>query len=294
MVGTGPHIGEVQRPEMDDRQPVRVDRALGLLRNEVVHHAEEAGGQEEADRVMAVPPLHHRVLHAGIGGIRLPQRRRQLDVVDDMQDRDRQDVGAEKPVGHVDVAGLAAGDGAEEHGRVSDPYRRDQQVDRPFQLGVFLRGRDAQRQRDRRGDDHRLPAPEGERRQRPGEQARLAGPLHHVVRRREQRAAAEGEDHRIGMQRTQPSERQPRRIEIEFRPDQLRGKQHADRHADDAPYHGHDGELPHDVIVEGVGGARGRGRAGQAGGGDIHSDPQGWIWIRNRWGQCRGGRTARP
>ena len=33
--------------------------------------AEEAGGQEEADRVMAVPPLGQRILHAGEGRIGL-------------------------------------------------------------------------------------------------------------------------------------------------------------------------------------------------------------------------------
>ena len=64
VVRAGPHVGEDQRPEVHHRQAVRIDRAVGLLRDEVVHHAEEAGGEEEADRVVAVPPLHHRVLHA--------------------------------------------------------------------------------------------------------------------------------------------------------------------------------------------------------------------------------------
>ena len=48
MVRAGPHVGEDQRPEVHHRQPVGVDRAPGLLRHEVVHHPEEAGGQEEA------------------------------------------------------------------------------------------------------------------------------------------------------------------------------------------------------------------------------------------------------
>ena len=33
-----PHVGEDQRPEVHHRQAVRIDRAPGLLRHEVVHH----------------------------------------------------------------------------------------------------------------------------------------------------------------------------------------------------------------------------------------------------------------
>ncbi len=266
MVGTGPHIGEVERPEVNDRQAVGIDRAAGLLGDEVIHHAQEAGGQEEAHRVMAVPPLHHGVLHAGIGRVGLPHAHRHLGVVDDMQDGDGQDVGAEEPVGHVDVPGLALHDGAEEHDGVGHPHQRDQDVDRPFELGIFLRAGDAQRQRDDRGHDHQLPAPERERRQRATEQPRLAGALHDVVGGGEQRAAAEGEDDRIGVQRAQASEGQPRRIEIKLRPDQLCREQNAYGHTDNPPDYRHDGKLPHDAVIEGVG-ARIRG-------GDSHSDPQ--------------------
>ena len=111
VVRSRPHVGEDQRPEVDDRQPVRIDRAARLLGHEVIHHAQEAGGQEEADGVVAVPPLHHRVLRAGIGRVRLPaqERHRQLRAVDDVQQRDGQDERAEEPVGHVDVRRLALG-----------------------------------------------------------------------------------------------------------------------------------------------------------------------------------------
>ena len=65
VVRAGPDVEEDQRPEVDDRQPVGEDRPFGRLRQEVVHDAEDRRGQEEGDRVVAVPPLHERVLHAG-------------------------------------------------------------------------------------------------------------------------------------------------------------------------------------------------------------------------------------
>ncbi|CUJ48696.1 Uncharacterised protein [Achromobacter xylosoxidans] len=253
MMGTGPHVGKGQRPEVDDRQAIRIDGAAGLLGHEVIHHAQEAGGQEEAHRVVAVPPLHHGVLYPRIGGVRLPQRHRHLDVVEDVQDGDGQDVRAEEPVGHVDMLGPTLDDGAEEHNGVGHPDQRDQDVDGPFEFGVFLAAGVAQRQGDGGRDDDRLPAPEGERGQPVTENAGLTGALDNVVRGREQRAAAEGEDHGVGVQRAQAAVAEPGGVEIQLRPNQLRGEKNAHSHADDAPDHGHERELPHDPIVEGVG-----------------------------------------
>src|SRR5690606_7849361 len=93
-------------------------------------------------------------------------------------------------------------------------------------------------------------APEGEGGQLVAEQACLTGALHHVIRRREQRAAAKGEDHRIGMQRTQAPVAEPGNIEVELRPYELRGDQHADGHAHYAPDDRHDSKLPDDLVVE--------------------------------------------
>ena len=105
VVRPGPDVEEDQRPEVDDRELVGIDRAVGLLRDEVVHHPEEARGQEEADGVVAVPPLHHRALHAGEDDDRLraPDRHRNREVVDDVQHRDRDDEAEVEPVRHVDV-----------------------------------------------------------------------------------------------------------------------------------------------------------------------------------------------
>ncbi|MNN70757.1 hypothetical protein D3C81_1866320 [compost metagenome] len=61
MVRAGPDVQGDQRPEVHDGQAIGVDRTLSLLRYEVVHHAEEAGGQEETYGVVAIPPLDHGV-----------------------------------------------------------------------------------------------------------------------------------------------------------------------------------------------------------------------------------------
>jgi 23S rRNA (cytosine1962-C5)-methyltransferase len=63
MMRTSPDIEENQRPEVDDRQAIGVDWPVSLLGHEIVHHAKEARSQEEADRVVAVPPLRQRILN---------------------------------------------------------------------------------------------------------------------------------------------------------------------------------------------------------------------------------------
>jgi len=166
-----------------------------------------------------------------------------------VQDGDSEDEGAEEPVGDVDVPDLALDDGAEEHHGVGDPDDGDQDRDRPFEFGVFLAAREAHRQRDRGAQQHRLPAPEGERGQLVGEQTNLAGALHHVVRGGEQAADAEGEDDRVGMQRAQASVAEPWDIEVERGPGQLGRDEHPCRHADHAPDHGRNGKLAHDLVV---------------------------------------------
>src|SRR4249920_2548268 len=101
----GPDVEEDQRPEMDDRQPVGIDRPVRPLRDEVVHDGEEAGGQEEADRVVAVPPLEHRILYAAPGdvGLRTHERYRQTRIVAEMKDGNGDDEGEIEPVGDEDM-----------------------------------------------------------------------------------------------------------------------------------------------------------------------------------------------
>ena len=163
VVWARPHVGEDQRPEVDDRQAVAVDRALSLLWDEVIHHAQEACGQEEAHRVMPIPPLHHRVLHPGIGRVGLEPASRNGGTVDQMQHRHRDDESPEEPVGDIDVAHLAGTDRAEENDGVCHPNQCDQDIDGPFQLRVFLALCVAHRQRDGCSQNDQLPTPEGER-----------------------------------------------------------------------------------------------------------------------------------
>ena len=140
MVRAGPDVEEDQRPEVDDRQAIGVDRPLGALRDEVVHDGKEAGGQEEADRVMPVPPLEHGVLHAAPGdvGLRAEERDRQRGIVAEMQHGDGDDEGEIEPVGDEDVRFLALDDRRQEDQEIGDPDDGQPQIGVPFRLGVFL------------------------------------------------------------------------------------------------------------------------------------------------------------
>src|SRR3954465_11125053 len=123
MVRTGPDVEEDQRPEMDDRKTVGIDRPLGSLRNEVVHDGKEAGGQEEADRVMPVPPLKHGVLNAGPGdvGFGAEHRDRQRGIVTEMKHGDGDDEGEIEPVGDEDMRLSSPDDGHQEDQQVHYP-----------------------------------------------------------------------------------------------------------------------------------------------------------------------------
>ncbi len=254
VVRAGPDVDGDQCPEVDDRQAIGIDRTFGLLRHEVVHDPEEAGGEEEAHGVVAVPPLHHRVGGAGVQRVRLHRGDRDFQVVDDVQDRHGQDEGAEEPVTDIDMLDLARRQRAEEDDRIGHPDDGDQDVDRPLQFRVFLGAGEAQRQGDRGEQDDQLPAPEGERGQLRREQGGLAGALNRVVGSREQSTAAEGEDHRVGVQWAKTTETGPREVEVQKWPGQLCCDENAEPHPDDSPHHRHDGELAdHLVTVGGTG-----------------------------------------
>ena len=248
---TSPDIGEYQCPEVHHRQAIGINRASSLFRHEVIHDAEKARCQKETDRVMAIPPLHHRVLYAGIGRVRLPHGDGNRCTVEHMQHRDGDDEGTKKPVGNVDVRYAAAHNRAEENHCVTDPDQGDQNVDRPFQFGVFLAAGKPHRQGDRRQNDNGLPTPESECGKRRKGQFDVAGMLHHVVGAGKQRTAAEGKDDRVGVQWAQATEGQPGNVEVEYRPGQLCGDQHTHRHADQTPHDRHDRKLPYDFIIVG-------------------------------------------
>ena len=70
-----------------------------------------------------------------------------------MQQRDGQDKGAIEPVGHVNMANPALDDRAKEQHRVGNPDQRDQDIDRPFKLCIFLALGPAQWQCNSRSDE---------------------------------------------------------------------------------------------------------------------------------------------
>ena len=129
-------------------KPVRIDRPAGRLGQVVVHQPEKRRGQHETDRVVPVPPLHEGVLHAGVNRIALHRPGRQFQAVEDVQDGDRDDRGDVEPQRHVHVPFAAAEERAEEVDREDDPDHGDRQVDGPFQFGILLARREAQRNRD--------------------------------------------------------------------------------------------------------------------------------------------------
>ena len=160
VVRAGPDVHEDQRPEVDDGQPVRVDGPVRHLRHEVVHHAEEGGGQEERDGVVAVPPLHEGILHAGVDRVALERAGGDGEVVEDVQDRDGDDRRDVEPERHVQVPLAPPDHRADEVHGEDDPHDGDHDVDRPLELGVFLGLGEAEGERDGGGDDDQLPAPE--------------------------------------------------------------------------------------------------------------------------------------
>ena len=247
----GPDVEEHQGPEVHDRQPVRIDRPVRSLRDVIVHHAEEGGGEEEAHRVVAVPPLDHGVLHARPGAVALGagERHRHRQVVDDVQHGDGDDEGEVEPVGDVDVRLLALHHRAEIGDQVGDPDDREPQVGVPFGLGVFLALGDAQQVAGGGDDDEELVAQQHEPAERcAAEQAGPAGALHDVEGGADQGGAAEGKDRRRGVERPQAAEGQVLAVEAQLRPDELGGDHHADQEGRDAPEHGQDHCRADDVV----------------------------------------------
>ena len=247
----GPDIDEDQRPEVDDGEPVRPDRPLSPLRDEIIHDGEKAGGEEESHRVVAVPPLGHRILHAGEQRIalRAEQRDRQRQIVDDMQHGHRDHEAEIEPVRDIDVRLGALRERAEEHADIGEPHDGQPDVGVPFGLRIFAALRDAQHIAGRGDDDEEIVAPEHEPwRDRAGK-ACAAGALNDVEGCADQRIAAEGKDHRRRMQRPQPAEIRPGKPKVDLREGERPGDVVTDREADDAPEDGRDHADLDDVVV---------------------------------------------
>ena len=255
VVRAGPDVQEDQRPEVHDRQPVGINRPVRPLRDEVVHDPQEAGGQEEADRVVSVPPLGQRILHAREQRVarRAEERDRHGQVVHDVQHRDGHDEGQVEPVGHIDMRLGPLHDRAEIDQQVDHPQDRQPQVQVPFRLGIFPPLGDPQHIAAGGQDDEELEAPEQEVGQvAPAEQRGAAGPLHHIERGGEQNVPAKRKDGRRGMDRAKPSERQIG-FKVQNRKGQLKGNEGTRKKRDNAPEDSGQRKLTDDffIIVDG-------------------------------------------
>jgi len=250
MVRTGPDVHEDQGPEVHDRQAVGVDRTASLLGHEVVHHAKEASGEEEAHGVVAVPPLRQRILHAREGGVALDaeEGHRNSHVVHEVKHGDGDDHRQVEPVGHVDVGFLAGDQRAEKDEKEGDPDHCEPQVNIPFGFGVFAALGDAQEIAGGGQDNEELVAPEHEGRKPAAPETGARGALHDIEGRADQRVAAEREDHCGRVQRAQASEIEEG-LNVECGPRELRGHEHTDQKAGRAPEERGDDPPADDIVI---------------------------------------------
>ena len=126
-----------------------------------------------------------------------------------MQQGYRDHRGHVKPDGDVDVTFAPDQQGAEKIDCKNDPNKSDGDVNRPFQLGIFLGDSDSQRQRHRCCDDDQLPAPEVDVAQGVTEHPGLAEPLHRMVDAGKHAVADKGENHRVRVERSEPAKGKP-------------------------------------------------------------------------------------
>ncbi len=132
-----PEISEDQRPEGDDREPVAVNRDSRGLRQKVVKHGENRSREDEADGIMAVPPLDVGAVHPRKEMVGFEQTCRNREVVDDVEYRHREHRSDDEPEGDVHLLFLPLDHGAEDiHGK-HHPQDHDRDVERPLELGVL-------------------------------------------------------------------------------------------------------------------------------------------------------------
>ncbi len=253
VVRTSPDVEEDQRPEVNNRKAVGIDRTISPLRDEVVHDGKKASGQEEAHRIVTVPPLHHRILDTrpddvGLGRI---DRDRDRQVVDDVQHGDRDDKRQIEPVRHIDVRFLAFPQRPQEQQQVEDPDNGQPEIGVPFRFRVFLALGDTEHIPGTGENDENVVTQDHEPGQDLARHAHTARPLNDIHGRRQQYVAAEGENHRRCVQGTQPAEIGPGKIEIQCRPGQLKRDYETDRESGKPPEHGGDRtefDRPHIVV----------------------------------------------
>ena len=203
-----PNVDEHQRPEVNDREPVRIHRPVRRLGHEIVHDPQNRRRQKEGHRIVAIPPLHQAVLQTAENRVRMGERSGHRQVVDDVEHRHSDDGGHVEPQRYVQARLIALGHRPEKVDGKHHPDEHHRQIDRPDELGVFLAAGETGRQRERGRHNDELPTPEVNGRERVRGRAHLAQPLGGVVNPGKHHVADKGENHRVGVQRTQPPERQ--------------------------------------------------------------------------------------
>ena len=90
---------------MDDRQAIRIDGTIRTLWDEVIDNCQEASGQEKANRIVAIPPLDHRILNTGPNNVRFRRKERDGNsrVIAKMQNGNRDDEGKVEPIRHINM-----------------------------------------------------------------------------------------------------------------------------------------------------------------------------------------------
>ncbi|KAK4045076.1 hypothetical protein OUZ56_032484 [Daphnia magna] len=252
-MGACPDVHKYERPEVDDGEPVAINRAFRRLRDVIVHDAEDRRREEEGDRVVAVPPLDERVLGAAKDRVALHREDRDGERIYNVQNGDGDNRRNVEPDGYIQVLLPTLGERAEEVHREDDPNQRDRNVDRPFELRVFFPLGVAHRERNRGCDDDRLPAPEVDVRQEIGEKTGFYEALRRVVDAGKHHVADEGEDDGVRVERAEAPKGEPGagRGGVCRVPGQLEGDDDADEHADDAENHRRCDEFANNVIVVG-------------------------------------------
>ncbi len=159
MMGTCPDIDKDERPEMDDRKAIAVDRAIRGFGKIVIHQSEKRRGKKEGDSVMAVPPLNQRILNASINRIAFQKADRNFNRIHDVKNRDGDNRGDVEPNGNIEMTFTTTKNSSEKIDGKDDPDDGNRNIDRPFKLGIFFSHRISERKSKRGRNDDQLPSP---------------------------------------------------------------------------------------------------------------------------------------
>ena len=199
---------------MNDGQSVGIHRTVGRFGQEIIHQAQVGRSQEERYRVVAIPPLYECVLYPGKNVVTLGGRYRNLDVVADVQHRNRYPRGDVKPNGYIQVVFTSLDNCAKHVDAKNNPYQRDRDVDGPFQFSILFGAGNAQRQRNRSHHDNGLPAPKVNVAQYITEHARFHQTLKGVIDPQVNAIANKSKNSRVSVQRANSSKASVRNAEI--------------------------------------------------------------------------------